>query len=88
MTALFATPPKPIKPPGPSQESLDLQAAQKDSIDKQNKALDNKESEEKRKKQSRDRVVAQRRGTRGLGTLFEETGSLGVKLGGQGKASV
>ena len=90
MTALFSSPPKPKDPPKPSQESLDLQAAQTESLQKQTAALDRQEKTAKKEKKSRQRVVATRRGRRGLGTLFEETGELGVQqagttLGGRGK---
>tara|TARA_R110001599_G_scaffold27782_1_gene97039 strand:- start:320 stop:496 length:177 start_codon:yes stop_codon:yes gene_type:complete len=51
---------------------------------KQSDAIDRKEKEEKNKKQSRDRVVSSLRGTRGLGTLFENN-EQGVTLGGQSK---
>ncbi len=87
MGAIFS-PPKPKAPPPPPaipQETLDLQKAQTESLEKQSKALDKKEVEEKRKKTSRDKVVASRRGRRGLGTLFSETGELGVTFGGAGK---
>ena len=77
MSALFSSPPK---PKGPSAESLALQR-------KQTEALERKEKDEKRKNDSRKKVVAQRRGTRGLGTLFADTGELGVTLGGAGKGS-
>ena len=74
MGAIFSAPPK---PKGPSAAQLALQKKQSD-------ALDRKEKEEKNKKQSRDRVVTNLRGTRGLGTLFDNN-EQGVKFGGQSK---
>lgn len=74
MASIFSSPPK---PKGPSPEQLALQKKQAD-------ALDRKEREEKNKKRSRARVVSSLRGTRGLGTLFNND-ERGVKLGGQSK---
>lgn len=63
---------------GPSAAQL---AAQK----KQDEAITKKEKTEKRERTARRRVIASRQGRRGLGTLFAETGELGVSLGGAGK---
>ena len=84
MGSIFS-PPNPSKPPAVPKETLDLQRKQAEQIEKQNETLDKREKEEKRRKLAKDRVVASRRGRRGLGTLFSETGELGVTFGGAGK---